>query len=113
MFETSAGNGAVVAEWASLVPKPAGSSLTYEVYKRLPNDTDFTEFKRLKTAGLNFAFVGGLERYHTPGRCRGGARSRQPAAPRRGGAAADAAVRDRWTWAALRARDAVYFALPL
>jgi len=45
MFETSAGNGAVVAEWASLVPKPAGSSLTYEVYKRLPNDTDFTEFK--------------------------------------------------------------------
>jgi Zn-dependent M28 family amino/carboxypeptidase len=67
MFETAAGNGAVVAEWASLVPKPAGSSLIYEVYKHLPNETDFTEFKRLKTAGLNFSFVGGVERYHTPG----------------------------------------------
>ncbi len=67
MFETSAGNGAIVAEWAALVPKPAGSSLTYEVYKRLPNDTDFSEFKRLEAAGLNFSFVGGWERYHTPG----------------------------------------------
>jgi len=112
MFETQAGNGAVVAEWASLVPKPAGSSLTYEVYKRLPNDTDFTEFKRLKTAGLNFAFVGGLEHYHTPGD--------SAAALDRGSLQhhGEAALRLTRRFAsmdlgALQAPDAVYFALPV
>ena len=112
MFETSAGNGAIVDEWASLVPKPAGSSLTYEVYRRLPNDTDFTEFKHLKTAGLNFAFVGGLERYHTPGDAvslldRGSLQHHGEAALRltRRFATMDLG--------SLGARDAVYFALPV
>jgi hypothetical protein len=112
MFETSAGNGAVVAEWASLVPKPAGSSLTCEVYKRLPNDTDFTEFKRLETAGLNFAFVGGQERYHTSGD--------NAAALDRGSLQhhGEAALRLARRFASmdlgtLEARDAVYFALPV
>jgi len=112
MFETSAGNGAIVAEWASLVPKPSWSSLTYEVYKRLPNDTDFTEFKRLKTAGLNFAFVGGQERYHTAGD--------NAAALDRGSLQhhGEAALRLTRRFASmdlgtLQARDAVYFALPI
>ena len=112
MFETSAGNGAIVAEWASLVPKPAGSSLTYEVYRRLPNDTDFTEFKRLKTAGLNFAFVGGLEHYHTPGD--------SAAALDRGSLQhhGEAALRLTRRFASmdlggLQTRDAVYFSMPL
>ena len=112
MFETSAGNGAIVDAWASLVPKPAGSSLTYEVYRRLPNDTDFTEFKSLKTAGLNFAFVGGLERYHTPGDAvslldRGSLQHHGEAALRltRRFATMDLG--------SLGARDAVYSALPV
>ena len=112
MFETSAGNGAVVAEWASLVPKPAGSSLTYEVYKRLPNDTDFTEFRTLKTAGLNFSFVGGWEHYHTPGD--------SVAALDRGSLQhhGETALRLARRFASidlgsLRAPDAVYFSLPL
>jgi len=112
MFETSAGNGAVVAEWASLVPKPAGSSLTYEVYRRLPNDTDFTEFKRLNAAGLNFAFVGGLEHYHTPGDA--------AAALDRGSLQhhGEAALRLTRRFASMdlgapQARDAVYFSLPV
>ena len=66
MFETGASNGAVVREWASVVPRPAGSSLTYEVYKRLPNDTDFSVFRRLGIPGLNFAFIGNWRGYHTP-----------------------------------------------
>jgi hypothetical protein len=112
MFETSAGNGAVVAEWASLVPKPAGSSLTYEVYKRLPNDTDFTEFRTLKTAGLNFSFVGGWEHYHTPGDAaaaldRGSLQHHGEAALR---LARRFAMMDLGS---LQARDAVYFSLPV
>jgi MFS family permease len=112
MFETAAENGAVVAEWASLVPKPAGSSLTYEIYKRLPNDTDFTEFRKLKTAGLNFSFVGGWENYHTPG---------DSAAALDGGSLqhhGEAALRllrrfASMDLATLQARDAVYFSLPV
>jgi len=66
MFETTPGNGAIVSAWADAVPKPAGTSLAYEVYRRLPNDTDFTEFKRLNAVGLGFAFIGNVAAYHTP-----------------------------------------------
>jgi Peptidase family M28 len=66
MFETSAGNGRLVEIFAQAAPHPAGSSLTYEIYKHMPNDTDMTVFKKAGTAGLNFAFIGHWEAYHTP-----------------------------------------------
>ena len=66
MFETSPGNGRLVNDWATSAPHPDGSSLTYEVYKHMPNDTDMTVFKRAGDAGLNFAFIGNWEAYHTP-----------------------------------------------
>ena len=66
MFETSSGNGRLVQLWAQSAPHPSGSSLTYEIYKRMPNDTDMTVFKRAGDAGLNFAFIGHWEAYHTP-----------------------------------------------
>ncbi len=66
MFETGVQNGLMVRTWAKAVPHPVGSSLTYEIYKRLPNDTDFTVFRSIGISGLNFAFVGNLDAYHTP-----------------------------------------------
>lgn len=66
MFETSDGNGRLVQMFAESSPHPAGSSLTYEVYKHMPNDTDMTVFKKAGVAGLNFAFIGDWEAYHTP-----------------------------------------------
>ncbi len=66
LFQTTAGNAKVVRVWASAVPRADGTSLAYEVYKRLPNDTDFTEFLRLNAVGLNFAFIRNAESYHTP-----------------------------------------------
>src|SRR2546427_5226393 len=66
MFETSAQNGELIRELAEAAPRIAGSSLTYEVYKNLPNDTDMTVFKQHGLAGLNFAFIGHWEAYHTP-----------------------------------------------
>lgn len=65
LFETSARNGWLVGEFARAAPHPVASSLFYELYKFLPNDTDLTVFKRAGLAGLNFAFVGGSSRYHT------------------------------------------------
>lgn len=66
MFETSAGNGRLVQIFADASPHPNGSSLTHEIYQHMPNDTDMTVFKRSGDAGLNFAFIGNWEAYHTP-----------------------------------------------
>jgi hypothetical protein len=66
MFETSAGNGRLVQVFAQSAPHPSGSSLTYEIYKRMPNDTDMTVFKKAGAVGLNFAFIEHWEAYHTP-----------------------------------------------
>lgn len=66
MFETSDGNAALVSAYLSAAPRPNATSVAYEVYRRMPNDTDLSVFKRAGYAGLNFAFVGGVARYHTP-----------------------------------------------
>jgi hypothetical protein len=66
MFETSAGNGWLIEQMARALPHPMASSLTYEVYRFMPNDTDLTIYKRYGMAGFNFAFVGGLSYYHSP-----------------------------------------------
>ncbi|MCA9648524.1 MAG: M28 family peptidase [Myxococcales bacterium] len=66
LFQTSEGNGALMAEVLGELPRPSATSLTVEVYRRMPNDTDLTIFLEAGYAGLNFAFVGGVGRYHTP-----------------------------------------------
>jgi len=66
MFETSSDNGRLIALFAEGTPYPSGNSLTYEIYKRMPNDTDLTVFKNFGAAGLNFAFIGNWAAYHTP-----------------------------------------------
>lgn len=64
MFETSPQNGWLIEQFADAAPSPVANSLMFEVYKRLPNDTDFTVFKRKGVAGLNFAPIGGFATYH-------------------------------------------------
>lgn len=64
MFETSPGNAWLVAVMASEMKRPVSTSLFYEVYKRMPNDTDFTAVKRI-AHGVNFANTASIENYHT------------------------------------------------
>ncbi len=66
MFETSDENGWLIREFRKAAPHPYANSLTYEIYKRLPNDTDLTVFKRHGLAGLNFAFIENFLFYHSP-----------------------------------------------
>ncbi|MFL6286061.1 MAG: M20/M25/M40 family metallo-hydrolase [Pyrinomonadaceae bacterium] len=66
MFETSERNGRLVGAVADAAPAPFASSLMYQLYKFLPNDTDMSVFKKAGIAGLNFAYVDGLSHYHTP-----------------------------------------------
>jgi hypothetical protein len=64
MFETGRGNLDVVRVLRGIGGARA-SSLSTAVYRRLPNDTDLSEFALLDKPALNFAFIGGVNRYHT------------------------------------------------
>jgi hypothetical protein len=65
MFETSGENRWMIEELAAAAPDPVANSLSAEIYKRMPNDTDFTVFRRGGVPGMNFAHIGGLTHYHT------------------------------------------------
>jgi len=66
MFETSAGNADLISDLAHAVPSPMATSLAHDVYKRMPNDTDFTIFKKAGLKGFNFAYNMGWQFYHSP-----------------------------------------------
>ena len=65
MFETSNQNARLIKAFAKTNPHPVANSLSYEIYKRLPNDTDYSIYKPLGVAGLNFAFTGDVALYHS------------------------------------------------
>ena len=65
LFETGPGNAWIVKPWARAAPHPRGASFAIEIYKRLPNDTDFSILKRRDIPALNFAPVGDSYAYHT------------------------------------------------
>ena len=64
MFETGAANGWVIDALRQADPYPSANSVAFEIYRRMPNDTDFTPFKEAGTQGLNFAGVGRPHVYH-------------------------------------------------
>ena len=65
MFETSEGNEWLINEFSRTIRHPVTNSLTYDLYKLLPNATDMTIFKSGGLRGLNFAYIAGLSTYHT------------------------------------------------
>ncbi|MEU6022364.1 M28 family peptidase [Micromonospora sp. NPDC047134] len=66
MFETSPRNAALVEVFGRAAPHPVGTSFAVEVYRALPNDTDFTAFLDHGFVGLNSAYLDGGAIYHTP-----------------------------------------------
>ncbi len=65
LFQAGPGNSWLTAAWAASVPRPSGSSLFTEIYRRLPNDTDFSVLAPSGPPGLNFAPTGNTFAYHT------------------------------------------------
>jgi peptidase M28-like protein len=65
MFETSQNNGWLIDQLSAAAPRPIANSLSYEIYRLLPNDTDMSVFKKAGYAGMNFAYINGLNHYHT------------------------------------------------
>lgn len=66
MFETGSGNSRLISLFADAVGSQVSNSLAYEIYRLLPNDTDFTIYKSAGLNGYNFAMIGAAARYHTP-----------------------------------------------
>ena len=64
-YETSPGNAGIIKEYAKAVPYPVASSMMYEVYRTMPNDSDFSLLKQAGVPGFNFAHLGSKSRYHT------------------------------------------------
>jgi len=65
MFETSNRNARLISTFSSVVPSPIATSLLFELYKRLPNDTDLSIYKRSGVRAYNFAFARGVALYHS------------------------------------------------
>ncbi|MFC4011961.1 M28 family peptidase [Nonomuraea purpurea] len=65
MFETSRNNANLVRTFAGAVPHPRGDSSMVELYRLLPNNTDFTPMTKAGFSGMNFAYIEGSSRYHT------------------------------------------------
>lgn len=64
LFEVGPGSGTPLSAWAAAA-RPAGASYATEIYKHLPNDTDFSVLKQGTLFGLNFSPIGDSYAYHT------------------------------------------------
>ncbi|AZJ32831.1 Peptidase family M28 [Tenacibaculum mesophilum] len=67
LMETNGKNKTLLTEFLNANPNyPAANSLMYDVYKKLPNDTDLTVFREKGNInGFNFAFIDDHFDYHT------------------------------------------------
>jgi len=66
LVETTDGNTTLMNEFIKANPTfPVANSLAYSIYKKLPNDTDLTVFrKQAGIQGFNFAFIDDHYDYH-------------------------------------------------
>ena len=65
MFRASLENGGLIPGFARAAPYPVTSSLLSSLANLLPNDTDFSVLSQSGIPGFDFAYAGGLDRYHT------------------------------------------------
>jgi hypothetical protein len=65
MFQTSPGNTGLIRALAEATPYAVATSLSHDVYKLLPNDTNFSIYRHAGYAGYDIAFVDQVYAYHT------------------------------------------------
>ncbi len=66
LLRTGPGSGWVVDAFRDSVSHPSAASVADEVFKRMPNDTDFSVSQRAGLPGADFAFAGERNHYHSP-----------------------------------------------
>ncbi len=65
MFQTSDDSNFLIRIFSQSATRPMASSLFFEIYRHMPNDTDFTVFREYGIRGFNLAFIGDVRNYHT------------------------------------------------
>jgi hypothetical protein len=66
MFETGKGSANLMDLFARTASNPRANSLSYEIYKLMPNDTDFSVYRKAANLnGFNFAFSNSGSLYHS------------------------------------------------
>lgn len=65
MFQTSDDNGRLIKEYIECAPYPVASSVMFDIARLMPTTTDYWVYKKAGIPGFDFAFVGGLQYYHT------------------------------------------------
>lgn len=66
VLRTAGDSARLIGVYRRAARYPAASSLTDEVFRRMPNDTDFSVSRRAGVPGIDFAFAGEFTHYHTP-----------------------------------------------
>lgn len=66
VLRTSMPNAWYMNLFESSAAQPAGTSLANEIFKRMPNDTDFSVAMEAGVPGIDFAFAAERNHYHTP-----------------------------------------------
>ena len=67
MFETSRPNAAAIAHFARASDRPVANSLTTDLYRLIPNDTDVSVYRERPWTILNYSNIGNETRYHSAG----------------------------------------------
>jgi len=66
LFETSPYSYQMMKTVIKSGAKPIGTSWAVDIYRRMPNNTDFTAFLAHGYQGVNFAGIEGVKHYHQP-----------------------------------------------
>lgn len=66
LFQTGRASAELIASLASAKPVPVANSAWQVAFRRLPNDTDFSVFRRAGWQGYNYALFDRIGHYHTP-----------------------------------------------
>jgi hypothetical protein len=66
LFETGTDNAWLIGLYAHALTRALTNSVYYTAYQLTPHATDFSVFRAAGWQGFNFAYIGGVARYHTP-----------------------------------------------
>lgn len=66
VLRTSMANAWYMNSYRAVAKQPAGTSLANEIFKHMPNDTDFSVAMRAGVPGIDFSFAMERNHYHTP-----------------------------------------------
>jgi hypothetical protein len=66
LLRSGPNSGHLIDTFRRVAPYPMAESMAEEIFRRMPNDTDFSVAMRADKPGIDFAFSGERNHYHSP-----------------------------------------------